>query len=102
MKKSVLVAVLAAFAALTVAAVARHGYLGIFGHQFQNLAGWQVLADLGIALLLVLGWLWKDARAHGRSPYPWILLTLLAGSFGPLIYLLLRSDLAGNASARGS
>lgn len=88
MKKLVLLVVLAAFSALTVAAVAQHGYVGIFEYQFRNLAGLQVLADLSIALLLVLVWLWQDARANARNPYPWIVLTLAAGSFGPLLYLL--------------
>jgi hypothetical protein len=88
MRKLFLVLVLAAFAALTMAAVAKHGYVGIFKQQLQSLAGLQVLADLGIALLLVLTWLWRDARAYGRNPWPWIALTLAAGSFGPLLYLL--------------
>jgi drug/metabolite transporter (DMT)-like permease len=88
MNRWILAAVLAAFSALTVAAVARHGYVGIFQHQLQSLAGLQVLADLGIALLLVLAWLWRDAHRTGRNPWPWIVLTLVAGSFGPLLYLL--------------
>ena len=88
MKKLGLVVVLAAFSALTVAAVVQHGYVGIFEYQFRNLAGLQVLADLGIALLLVLAWLWQDARANARNPYLWVALTLAAGSFGPLLYLL--------------
>ncbi|MGE0314049.1 MAG: DUF2834 domain-containing protein [Lautropia sp.] len=88
MKKFVLVIVLTVFSALTFAAVMQHGYVGIFEYQFRSLAGMQVLADLGIALLLVLAWLWQDARANARNPYPWVLLTLAAGSFGPLIYLL--------------
>lgn len=86
--KLALTGVLAAFSALTLAAVAQHGYIGIFEHQFRSLAGLQVLADLSIALLLVLAWLWQDARAHARNPYPWVVLTLAAGSFGPLLYLL--------------
>ena len=88
MKKLGLIGVLAAFSALTLAAVAQHGYLGIFEYQFGNLAGLQVLADLSIALLMVLAWLWQDARANARNPYPWVVLTLAAGSFGPLLYLL--------------
>lgn len=104
MKKLALIVVLAAFSALTVAAVAQHGYVGIFEYQFQSLAGLQVLSDLGIALLLVLVWLWQDARANGRNPYPWVVLTLAAGSFGPLLYLLSapRVTPANSASATGT
>ena len=88
MNKTVLGVVLLAFGGLTVAAVMQHGYVGIFQYQLQSLAGLQVLADLGIALLLVLAWLWRDARRTGRNAWPWIVLTLAAGSFGPLLYLL--------------
>ncbi len=44
--------------------------------------------DLALALGLVLVWMWHDARARGRRFVPWLLLTLVAGSFGPLLYLL--------------
>ena len=88
MNRWILAVVLAAFGALTLAAVARHGVVGILDHQLHSLAGLQVLADLGIALALVLTWLWRDARRSGRNPWPWLLLTMAAGSFGPLLYLL--------------
>jgi drug/metabolite transporter (DMT)-like permease len=104
MKKLVLGVVLAAFSAMTIAAVSQHGYVGIFEYQFRSLAGLQVLADLSIALLLVLAWLWQDARANARNPYPWVVLTLAAGSFGPLLYLLTApSEGSTNAAqARGT
>jgi hypothetical protein len=50
----------------------------------------QVLADLSIALSLSLVWIWRDARAIGRSAWPWMVATLALGSFGPLVYLLTR------------
>lgn len=90
--RGVLIGVTAAFGLLTMAAVWRHGYAGIFLWQLQNLAGLQVLADLAVALALVGVWLWRDARTLGRNPWPWLVLTLLAGSFGPLGYLLTRRD----------
>lgn len=88
MNKALLGVLLLVFGGLTAAAVLQHGYVGIFQYQFQTLAGLQVLADLGIALLLVLVWLWRDAQQTGRNAWPWIVLTLAAGSFGPLFYLL--------------
>ena len=90
MQRAILMGVLAAFSALTAVAVWRHGYWGLFAHQLQNTAGLQVLADLGLALNLVLTWLWRDARAAGRNPVPWVVLTLAAGTFGPLLSLLTR------------
>jgi len=90
MQRVLLILVLGAFGALTAIAVARHGVVGIFAGQLQKAAGMQVLADLAIALVLVLVWLWRDAKATGRNPVPWVVLTLATGSFGPLIYLLTR------------
>lgn len=95
MHKPLLLATLLAFSVVTALAVWHHGYLGIFEFQFRTWAGAQVLADLAIALTLFLCWLWRDARAAGRNPWPWIVLTLLAGSFGPLLYLLTSRRRAG-------
>lgn len=83
-------AVLVPFGALSVWALWQHGYWGLFEGQLRSSAGLQVLADLAIALGLVLAWLWRDARAQGRSPWPWLVATLALGSFGPLLYLLSR------------
>jgi hypothetical protein len=92
MQRALVVIALALFGLLSAAAVWRHGYLGIWTTSFQSLAGLQVLADLVIALLLVLAWLWRDARASGRNPWPWVIATLTLGSFGPLVYLLVRKS----------
>lgn len=88
--RPVLVAVLLAFGALSAVAMWRHGYWGIFQPLVSSWAGAQVLADLAIALVLWLAWMWRDTRAIGRKPWPWVALTLTAGSFGPLLYLLTR------------
>ena len=90
MPRTLLLIVLVAFAALTAVAVAQHGVIGIFAWQLQNTAGLQVLVDLVIALGLVCVWMWRDAVASGRKPWPWLLVTLAVGSFGPLLYLLTR------------
>jgi hypothetical protein len=90
MQRLLLTVALALLGAVTAAALWQHGYWGIFAAQFQSWGGFQVLLDLAIALGLVLAWLWNDARTSGRNPWPWIAITLLAGSFGPLLYLLTR------------
>jgi hypothetical protein len=88
MQRSLLVVTLILFGALTVAALWQHGYWGILAPHFESFGGAQVFVDLVIALVLILVWMWRDAKATGRNPWPWIIATLILGSFGPLAYLL--------------
>lgn len=90
MKRIALAAVLVLFGSLSTVALYQHGYWGIVAPHLRSTAGAQVLADLVIALSLVMGWLWRDARRSGRSPWPWLVATVAFGSFGPLIYILSR------------
>jgi hypothetical protein len=86
----VLVAVIGAFGALTYCALADVGYLGIIEPHFRSWGAGQVFADLVIALTLACVWMVADARTRGVNPWPFVLLTLAAGSFGPLVYLVVR------------
>jgi len=90
MTRTILTATLVAFSALTAMALWRHGYWGIIQPQFESFGTAQVLADLVIALTLAMVWMWQDAKRAGRNVWPWIALTLAAGAFGPLLYLLTR------------
>ena len=90
MLKPALVLVLIPFSILSAAALWQVGYLGIWTGQFANYGAWQVLADLVIAVSLAMYWMWTDARRTGRNPWPWLLLSLAAGSFGPLLYVVTR------------
>tara|TARA_R110000787_G_scaffold15088_39_gene46589 strand:+ start:1183 stop:1476 length:294 start_codon:yes stop_codon:yes gene_type:complete len=87
-------AILLAFGALSALALVEHGYWGIFKFQLTSSAGWQVLADLVLVCMLAILWMITDARRTGRNVWPFVLLTLIGGAFGPLLYLTLgsRSD----------
>jgi hypothetical protein len=80
------------FAVLTGLALWHHGYWGIIEPHFQSFGAAQVLADLVIALALIVVWMWRDAKENGRNIWPWLALTLVGGSFGPLLYLLTRRE----------
>ncbi len=77
------------------------GYVGILRSHLSNAGGIQVLCDLTISLCLVCGWMFRDARAQGRNPWPYLVATLFLGSIGPMLYLLLGPRAQG-AGARAS
>lgn len=82
--------VLVDFVALTAYAVYHHGYMAFFDFQTMNAIQVQIFVDLIIALSIVLGWMWRDAKSRGISPTPYVVMTLFLGSIGPLVYLIRR------------
>jgi len=86
----ILAAVILAFGALSVVALMEVGYLGIFLGPLQSWAGTQVLADLVIVCVLAIIWMVRDAKVSGVNPWPFVAVTLAAGSFGVLFYLVAR------------
>jgi hypothetical protein len=83
-----LIVVIGVFGVLSALALLDVGYWGIFAPHFQSLGGGQVFADLVILAVLACMWMVPDARARGISPWPFVLATALAGSFGILFYLV--------------
>lgn len=77
------------FSLYSFAVMADIGYDGIWRDGFASAGSRQILADLVVMAVLACFWLVQDARRSGRRVVPWILLTLTAGSLGPLLYLLL-------------
>jgi hypothetical protein len=85
------------FGALTAAALLDVGYWGLLAPHFQSLGAGQVLADLVILALLSCVWMVQDARERGVRAWPYVVITLAAGSFGVLFYLMARESRAGKA-----
>jgi hypothetical protein len=88
MNKPLLILVFVPFGAFTAAAVWHDGLFGIFASIVHSYGSMQIFADLVIALSLVMAWMWRDAKNTGRNIWPWIIATLVAGSFGPLLYFI--------------
>ena len=82
--------VLTLFGTLSTIALLDTGYLGILLPQFRTWGAGQVLADLVIACTLACIWMIRDARQRGMKAWPFVLITLAAGSFGILGYLVAR------------
>lgn len=103
MKNTLIVITLILFGVLSAAALWSHGYWGIVEPHLQSFGAAQVLADLVIALTLFMVWMWRDAKATNRNPWPWMIATLALGSFGPLVYLLTRKprETAESESCQG-
>jgi hypothetical protein len=97
--RPVLIAVTAAFSAFTLWVLAQTGLIGFYEQLLGTPAGWQVFADIAIALVLVLAWMWRNAADNGRRFWPYAIVTLTLGSIGPLLYLLLMPS-AARAQAR--
>ena len=90
--------VIAAFAALSAAALLDVGYMGILAPHFRSWGGLQVFVDLVILAVLGCVWMVGDAQARGLPAWPFIVMTVFLGSFGPLSYLVFR-ELRGGAPA---
>ncbi len=83
--------VLVDFVGLTLWAAVTGGGLGsLVALHMESPWAIQILVDLVLALSMVSFFVWKDARAHGRNPVPWLVATLFTGSIAPLVYFLVR------------
>jgi hypothetical protein len=85
-----LLVVIAGFGVLSTIALMDVGYIGIVAPHFHSWGGAQVFADLVILAVLACRWMVEDARRRGMRAWPFILVTVFFGSFGPLSYLIAR------------
>ena len=77
-----------AFGAYSLWALAQVGYLGLWQGGFANIGATQITLDLVVSSVLLIGFVVRDARATGRTWWPFVVVTLVGGSFGTLAYLL--------------
>jgi hypothetical protein len=89
--------VVVAFGVLTFLALMEVGYLGLLEPALHSWGAAQVLVDLVIVGFLACIWMLNDARERGVSAWPFVALTLVLGSFGPLLYLVSRELKSGSS-----
>ncbi|MEO6278423.1 DUF2834 domain-containing protein [Roseateles sp.] len=103
--RTALILITAAFGAFSLYAMWQVGFIGLWQGGLANIGAQQITLDLIVSSLLLIGFVARDCRAQGRPWWPWALLTLAAGSFGTLAYLLLaaprqhRARMPASASA---
>ena len=93
-------ALLLPFLGLSTYVIATMGYLGFFEAAAANAATELMMMDLVISLGLISVWMWRDARDRSFSALPYLVVTLVLGAAGPLLYLIRReAHGAGEQSA---
>jgi len=97
-KKILLLVVLADFLAVSIWGMEKVGYVGLFTTLLASPAAIVGSVDLVIALSLIAVWMVRDARAQGISALPFLALTVLFGSVGPVLYLIRRPEPASAES----
>ena len=85
-RRTLSIVMLVPFLALTVWAILNGGLMGIVSILWISPGGTQVFIDLVVGLVLLLTFLIPHARAAGRNPWIWVVLTLFLGSISPLLY----------------
>jgi len=67
-----------------------YGYLGFFRAALATAPAVTSFADMVVALSLICIWISEDARERGFNAVPYLLITLVFGSPGALLYLISR------------
>jgi len=80
-RKQLSLFILIPFTILSLYAVSKVGYLGILDYHRHSPAGWQVMADLVAACVLLLSWIIPEAKRRGINPWPYVAITVCLGSW---------------------
>jgi hypothetical protein len=87
-RMTLIVVALLLFTFQTVRVLSGVGYIGFFEAVNLNEATQLMFLDVIITLTLIAVWMSKDAAASGRTVWPYLLVMVLFGSAGPLLYLV--------------
>lgn len=82
--------VLVAFGGYSLWVIAGWGLTGFLALAAREPWGMQLLLDLAIACWFGGTWMVRDARRRGIAAWPFVVVTVLAGSIGLLGYAVLR------------
>ncbi len=80
------------FTAFTAYVVWQEGYFGFLTMAMGGLWNLQVFMDLVIAGLLIIVWMFNDAKQRGVNAWPYVIATLFLGTIPPLWYLIRRES----------
>ncbi len=94
MRTALLGLVTAAFLGLTGYVAYVYGPVDWFWPLLANPATVLITVDLVLALSMLGGWIWVGARKRGISPAPYLVVMVLTGSAGGLLYLMRRARAA--------
>ena len=100
-RQFLLLDVLVLFLAYTLYVIDTVGVVGFIRQALASPVGVQISIDLVLSLSLVLLWMRGDAKTSGIPFAPYLVVTLVLGSIGPLGYLLHKEVKARRASAVG-
>ncbi len=75
----------------TILAFVNEGVMGFPNAITFSWASIQIYLDLVIAIVMVMVWMFRDAKKIGRNPWPWIAAAFVVGCFSPLAYLATRN-----------
>ena len=84
-------AILLPFTIYSLWVIAGFGYTGFLSLAAREPWTMQLLLDLVIACSFAIGWMRGDARKRGLASWPFIAVTVLAGSVGLLSYVVWRA-----------
>jgi hypothetical protein len=89
-RQLVCIAVLVPFLGLTAYVLATAGLLGFYAELLRSPSTVLASTDLTLSLGLVAFWMYGDARDTGTPFLPYLVITVVIGVAGPLLYLVHR------------